>query len=88
MIRQAFKDLGRLREIAVVAARHGFGGFVERSRLWETLGRREKVEKRPEAEKESTACRLRLFLSELGPTFIKLGQILSARPDLLPADYI
>ncbi len=88
MIRQAFKDLGRLREIAVVAARHGFGNFVERSRLWDVLGRKEKVEQRPETDSESTARRLRLLLSELGPTFIKLGQILSARPDLLPAQYI
>ena len=36
----------------------------------------------------STAERVRLAMEELGPTFIKLGQLLSTRPDLLPAEYI
>jgi hypothetical protein len=35
---QAFKDLNRLREIAVLAVRHGFGEMLDRSRLWEILG--------------------------------------------------
>ena len=36
----------------------------------------------------TTAARVRLALQELGPTFIKLGQILSSRPDLIPLDFI
>ncbi|MGI5864807.1 MAG: ABC1 kinase family protein, partial [Myxococcales bacterium] len=88
MIRQAFKDLSHLREISLVALRHGFGELLDRTRLWEVLGRKERQEPRPESGRESTARRFRLFLSELGPTFVKLGQVLSTRADLLPRQFI
>ena len=43
---------------------------------------------RSDKVKLSTGERLRLSLEELGPTFIKLGQVLSTRPDILPADIV
>jgi ubiquinone biosynthesis protein len=85
---QAVKDLQRLREITAVVARHGFGELLDRTRIWETLGRKEKPIVAPGGQRASTARRFRETLAELGPTFIKLGQILSSRPDILPAAFI
>lgn len=82
------QDLNRVRQISVIAARHGFGELAERAGLWRMLGKREKVEVSPEAQRASTARRFRMLLSDLGPTFVKLGQILSTRADLLPAEFI
>jgi ubiquinone biosynthesis protein len=86
---QAVKDLQRLREISAVVVRHGFGELLDRSRLWDVLGRREPGERPSPAEMRATSARrFRETLADLGPTFIKLGQILSSRPDLLPPDFI
>src|SRR6266852_685038 len=86
---QAVKDLQRLREISVVVVRHGFGELLDRSRLWDVLGRREPGERPLRAEMRATSARrFRETLADLGPTFIKLGQILSSRPDILPPDFI
>ncbi len=74
-----------MRQIAVIAARHGFGELADRSGLWARLGRKENVEVSAEARTESGARRFRAMLNELGPTYIKLGQVLSTRGDLLPA---
>ena len=86
---QAVQDLRRLREISAVVARHGFGELLDRARIWDVLGKRPEGERpSPEAMRKTTARRFRETLAELGPTFTKLGQILSARPDILPGDFI
>jgi ubiquinone biosynthesis protein len=77
------RDLGRLREIAGVLARHGFGELLQRTGLASLV-----PGKKSEASDPRLSLRVRLVLEELGPTFIKLGQLLSTRPDLLPADLI
>jgi len=84
LLKEAFQDLNRVRQIAVIAARYGFGEWLDRGGLWRSLGRKEEVEVSPEAKRASAARRFRLMLNELGPTFIKLGQVLSTRADLLP----
>ncbi|HEY4770246.1 MAG TPA: AarF/ABC1/UbiB kinase family protein [Myxococcales bacterium] len=86
---QAVQDLKRLREISSVVVRHGFGELWDRARIWEVLGRREPGERPSREEVRATSARrFRETLAELGPTFIKLGQILSSRPDILPPDFI
>jgi len=81
------RSLGRLSEIAQVAARHGFGYFLRKYRLGDLLP---KGEQRLDAD--STASdrgrRLREMLDELGPTFVKFGQLLSTRPDVVPPDIV
>lgn len=81
------RDLERLRQIVGVLAKHGFGEVVRRTGLGTLLagvGKR----KKPEAEPVGLGVRVRLVLQELGPSFIKLGQIVSTRPDLVPAEII
>jgi ubiquinone biosynthesis protein len=81
------RNLGRLTEIAQVAVRHGFGYFFERHKLTDLLpGRRNgEVLEGPASERGK---HLRELLDELGPTFVKFGQLLSMRPDVLPPDII
>lgn len=81
----------RYREITAVLIKHGFGDAVARLHLerYVALGRRLLFAGRPhQGEPLSRAQRVRLMLEELGPTFIKFGQALSTRADLLPADLI
>lgn len=87
MLREAFQDLNRLRQIAAAAARHGFGAYLARSRLRDVLGKEIPAEgDLPPAD--PNPHQFRLLLGELGPTFTKLGQLLSTRPDLLPANWV
>jgi ubiquinone biosynthesis protein len=81
------RNLGRLSEIAQVAVRHGFGYFFERHRLTDVLPWTARVEP-GEPEGSDRGRHLREMLDELGPTFVKFGQLLSTRPDVVPPDIV
>jgi ubiquinone biosynthesis protein len=83
----ATRNLGRVSEIAQVAVKHGFGYFFETHRLTDLLPGRLK---RPSAEGTASERgeHLREMLDELGPTFVKFGQLLSTRPDVVPPDIL
>jgi ubiquinone biosynthesis protein len=87
MAQTTSRNLGRLSEIAQVAVRHGFGYFFERHKLTDLLPWGERPPAEPE-ERSARGVRLRELLDELGPTFVKFGQLLSTRPDVVPPDII
>ncbi|MEW5957960.1 MAG: AarF/ABC1/UbiB kinase family protein [Chloroflexota bacterium] len=84
------RHLRRYRQIAEVLIGHGFGAILAQLDLDHHLDLPRRLLRRPlDKETEITpAEHVRLALEELGPTFIKFGQILSTRPDLLPPAYL
>ncbi|MEM1416380.1 MAG: AarF/ABC1/UbiB kinase family protein [Myxococcota bacterium] len=79
------KDIGRLQTIAGVLAKHGFGEVVTRTGLGSLLAGVRRAEPPP---RPKTGERIRCVLQDLGPSFIKLGQVASTRPDVIPADIV
>ena len=83
MLRKGRRHLGRYSEIAGVLARHGWGWMLDR------IGIGEHLKVKPGAQVPQIApAHIREILEELGPTFVKLGQLLSIRPDVVPQPYI
>lgn len=81
----AVKNVSRLRTIIGTFGRHGLEGLVVRMGLERYLT---STDKREDIERLTLPERLKLAFEELGPTFVKLGQVLSNRPDMIPETFI
>jgi len=87
----AARDLGRVHAIASVLIRYGFGDLVRRMGMGgvlEKTGRALHWKRLEQVGQMSTAERMCRSLEELGPTFVKLGQVLATRVDILPPDWV
>ena len=87
----AMRDLPRLHQISSVLIRHGLGGFVQRMGIAGMLERAGQILRWGEAVESvrlEPAQRVRIALEELGPTFVKLGQVMATRVDLFPPTWI
>ena len=84
------RSIRRYRNVVRVLFKYGFDHILEYLNLSQLVARSRRLLRRDESAiaQLSQAERLRLALEELGPTFVKLGQLLSTRPDLLPPAYI
>lgn len=86
MIGRRIRHINRYREVATVLARHGFGLILEEMGLTNLLSLPKRLffRNHEEIDSQTIGERLRHALEELGPTYVKLGQIASTRPDILP----
>src|SRR5690606_32544124 len=87
----AVRDLGRIQEIASVLIRYGFGDVAQRLGLVRVLERAGKVlhwQAAQELLELSPPARVRRAMEDLGPTFVKLGQVLATRVDLFSPEWI
>lgn len=91
VIGRTYRHLNRYRQILSILIKYGLGDIVERLNIDQYLEvgltlltniRRERIEKLTSAE------RTRIAFEEMGPTFIKFGQIISTHPGLIPANFI
>jgi ubiquinone biosynthesis protein len=94
MIRETvsmMRDFGRMREIAGIFIRYGWGDAIKRLGLSDVMGRAGTM-LHPKTALEvmhlPPEVRVRLAIQELGPTFVKLGQVLATRADIFPPHWI
>lgn len=91
LVNRTYRHINRYRQIITVLIKYGFGDLVSETNLAKYINLGKKFipwKKDKKTESLSRWERVRKVLEELGPTFIKLGQIMSNRPDLLPKELI
>ena len=91
LVGRTYRHVQRYRQILGVLIRYGFDDLVDNLEIERYLDiglRMVSRRRRERIEKLSRPQRLRLALEELGPTFVKMGQVLSTRVDVLPADFV
>lgn len=91
VVGRTYRHIDRYRQILTVIFKYGFGELLDQIHLEHYIQFGIKKLSRElwhRIDELSSAQRLRMGLEELGPTFVKLGQLLSSRPDLIPFEYI
>ncbi len=84
-ITTTYRDFRRIREIVSVLLKYELGWIVDELKLYSPLGTKTKSDST--SKPQNLPERLRLSMEELGGAYIKLGQLLSIRPDLVPREY-
>ncbi len=96
-VKTAVQDIRRLRKITAVLTRHGFsaaarraglGGFLPDLEADGVFADDDEGDELLGEDRSQAAIRFRRVLEDLGPTFVKLGQVLSTRPDLVPREFM
>ncbi len=90
-ISKAYRHANRYVEILSVLAKHGFDDFISRTKIdkiFEFKNKKNINKLGPEEAERTTWQRIRMILEELGPAFIKLGQTISNRPNLIPPELL
>jgi len=87
-VHETYQELKRYGRIVSVLVRYGFGDLLHRLNVSHVAWQRMLTKEARALESLSAPERVRLAFEELGPTFIKFGQVLSSRPDLLPTEFV
>ncbi len=88
---RTYRHLNRYRQILGVLFRYGFGDLIDTLKIEQYIEIGLKMisrKRRERIDKLSRSERVRMALEELGPTYIKFGQILSTRPDLISVEFL